>query len=1113
MKNKVITKFVGVAVLLVGVLISLVLSISTSGGAYAAESAEEAYKLIVEKSMMQGVYNCYTYNKDNKPVVKREIPSLSGYNGISTLLTGNNTKSNYVPLVSGIGSGAATDVYRYNISSGALDCRQFLMGGPGNLLHLFDLNEGVVAAMGKTVPSKDADEKTISEFVGYMGYDVKEKDDDDGCSWYYLTYKDSVLGDGKKTNKVCSTKDGKLVVDGSTEESAHFRLGVDDKGNNNEKQLCLYLTNYMGSFQHGACTDLGSDDFNVDWLAGVVLNACSGDGGKNLDCKVEDGAGNQRGERVYRFHSVKDTDGASGSATSLSDYSAQWSIKPIAPIKAVSYLSDGRYNDKNGLAVNRIEKRLLYQGYLTGYYGVKVDCTENVIGAAYNGEMNWLDTSSMTMKVCHYDQSSAKNTTKAVNGVDKNGWFKYNSIAGLDALISEIKNLPKDYTDAELAAAQEIVDAGSEADANANSESGKCMNGAAGSLGWIVCPVLEWLGDASEGIYNEYVEPSLRVEPKLITGGDNSDGGVRAAWGTFQNIANIVFVILLLVVIFSQLTGVGIDNYGIKKILPKLIIAVVLINLSYLICELAVDLSNILGNSFQGLFNEMSKALEANSITIDSDTISTGEITGLTGVGLLGALVAGGAAIYLNPAILLSLLVAAVGVAVSIFFLFIILSAREAAVIALIVISPIAVVLYALPNTRRIFDKWWKMFEGMLLVYPICGLLVGAGGYVSKLLLASGMANGSFMGAFTSMIVSIVPIFFIPTVLRGSFSAMGNLGARISGIGQRASGALTGAARNSQAFKGSQERGMERRTRIQAGVDENGNAINVGRLGSFMRGGQRNMARARAQYLKNQDMRGREANLMGVGYDAAVIGQTKRAEADQLANYTTLINDRTRNGEDEAALFNMFDQYMANGNKAGAVAVARIAGRRKDTAANFAKSKLTGTKKNRSGQDVPATTGYDQGLLQSVAKEMTTGENSGNYRASAPVAFEFASQINKAGYDATGNLQANMDYGRWANSGNVGAALEHHVTNSKELVGMKNSSLGEIADMMEQGKLDTRTVDRMRKLARETISNRGTTGVWDTTKEVNINRIAGNNPPFSAGQNGGGQQGGGQGNP
>lgn len=1090
-------------------LVGVVLSGVMSNQAFAT-IGEDDIKATVDKAALQGVYNCYKYDKDGKTFMKRDEFSLGGYNGdgLKFLQTGK-TGGKEIPMPSGIGAGSLLNVNSYNLEGKNYiikNCYQ-LFNGSASWLGT-DANEGILKRMGKKTPAKN-DMEAVKELVTNMGYEIVEKKND--CEWLKLSYThthaNGVMNQNDLyTNAICKDSSGKLVVDEKNKHQAEFRV--------EDNEVCLFLTVSSGTLNKKACT---SWDGNKNTFLGVVKSMCNTNGSEDIKCGISNSAGTEY--HSFEFHELV-AGGINGTGGSLTDYDAKWSGNvETAAETAIDFLSGGKYKNVGtattggpSILVGGLEKRLLYQTYLTDYYGVKVDCAENVSDTGYDGKFSWLSKEDMTMKICHYKKKGAK--SGAVNGVSEKGWFESQSIENVDALIKEIEKMPKSYSDEEIqAAAEGVIGSGAETPVYTSSESDKCMSGAAGSLGWIVCPVLEWLGDASEGIYNEYVEPSLRVEPKLITGGDNSDGGVRAAWGTFQNIANIVFVILLLVVIFSQLTGVGIDNYGIKKILPKLIIAVVLINLSYLICELAVDLSNILGNSFQGLFNEMSKALEANSITIDSDTISTGEITGLTGVGLLGALVAGGAAIYLNPAILLSLLVAAVGVAVSIFFLFIILSAREAAVIALIVISPIAVVLYALPNTRRIFDKWWKMFEGMLLVYPICGLLVGAGGYVSKLLLASGMANGSFMGAFTSMIVSIVPIFFIPTVLRGSFSAMGNLGARISGIGQRASGALTGAARNSQAFKGSQERGMERRTRIQAGVDENGNAINVGRLGSFMRGGQRNMARARAQYLKNQDMRGREANLMGVGYDAAVIGQTKRAEADQLANYTTLINDRTRNGEDETALFNMFDQYMANGNKAGAVAVARIAGRRKDTAANFAKSKLTGTKKNRSGQDVPATTGYDQGLLQSVAKEMTTGENSGNYRASAPVAFEFASQINKAGYDATGNLQASMDYGRWANSGNVGAALEHHVTNSKELVGMKNSSLGEIADMMEQGKLDTRTVDRMRKLARETISNRGTTGVWDTTKEVNINRIAGNNPPFSAGRNGGGQQGGGQRNP
>ena len=618
-----------------------------------------------------------------------------------------------------------------------------------------------------------------------------------------------------------------------------------------------------------------------------------------------------------------------------------------------------------------------------------------------------------------------------------------------------------------------------------------CANqGGAQSLGWILCPIMELIGEASDHMYEEYVEPALRVDPKLFSDDNQS---VRIGWNTFRDIANIIFVILLLVVIFSQLTGVGIDNYGIKKILPKLIVAAVLINLSFIICVLAVDISNILGNSFQALFNELGNTLPtAEDIEIADNSIITGsEVTAggrLASVGILSSAVVAGGMMWRNPAIILSLFVSAIGVVISIVFLFIILAVREAAVVVLIVISPVAMVCYMLPNAKKFFDRWFKGFQGLLLVYPICGLLVGGGDYVAKLLLTNGFIQQGFISAFTAMIAGIVPIFFIPMVLKNSFAALGNLGSMISNIGRGASRMATGRIRESGAYKNLQESGRMRETRIRAGVDTDGNARNLSRLGVAMRGGKRNLARNRAQYLKDQEFNDRADSLAGVGMDAAIIGQQKRTEAEDLSNYMTLVNDKTRNGEDEAALYQLFDEYMAAGNKSGAVAVARIAGRRKDTAANFMQSKLTNAGVFGPGMDAGSM--YDHKMLQSVAKEVSTGENSGMYRAAAPLGFEFASQINKAGFDEQGKLNTDTNYSHWAGQGgNVAGALEHHVTNSSELVGMKNSSLNEIADMMESGQLDQATIQRLGTLAQSTIDNKGM-GPWDSTKEETIQRIA-----------------------
>lgn len=434
-----------------------------------------------------------------------------------------------------------------------------------------------------------------------------------------------------------------------------------------------------------------------------------------------------------------------------------------------------------------------------------------------------------------------------------------------------------------------------------NEEEGEktcASSGAGGALGWILCPILENVSEAANDIYNEYVEPSLEMNADLFSGGDD---GTRAAWEMFRNIANVAFIILLLVVIFSQLTGYGIDNYGIKKILPKLIVGVLLMNMSYLICVLCVDLSNIFGAGLKDMFDNLAPAIagtnEDGTGPLIDGKVSYAGSTGrsLVSLGLLGALGAGGtAAVIFNPAILLSLLVAAIGIGISIFFLFLLLSARQAAVVVLTVISPLAFAAFMLPNTKKYYDKWLKFMQVMLLVYPIAGLLVGGGNFVSSLLVSAAEPDVSFMTALTAMLVGVVPILFIPSVIKGSFAAFGSAGKALSGFGKQASSRAQNAARGSGVYKGLQERGGERRARMVAGVKKNKDGTysqrNLGRFGMMIRGGRRNVARNSSQFLRNEEARAREAGLLGGGLAAGLAGIESKVDADKVSNAEAMLS-------------------------------------------------------------------------------------------------------------------------------------------------------------------------------------------------------------------------------
>lgn len=510
-----------------------------------------------------------------------------------------------------------------------------------------------------------------------------------------------------------------------------------------------------------------------------------------------------------------------------------------------------------------------------------------------------------------------------------------------------------------------------------------CANaGGAQSLGWIVCPILTWAGEGAEYLYNTLVEPGLQIQPKLFTG-KGSD--VEKAWSTFRDIANIVFVILLLVVIFSQLTGVGIDNYGIKKILPKLIIAAVLINLSYLLCVIAVDISNIAGNGFQALFDGFAGGFGDGTAEIrvkgesgTKDVILTVGKRGLASVAVLGATVMGvGAALWGNAAIVLSLLVSALGVVISLFFLFILLAAREAAVVVLTVVSPIAVVCYMLPNTRKIFDKWLKGMEGLLLVYPICGLLVGGGNYVSKLLLFSGFSDHGFTSALTAMVAGIVPVFFIPTVLRNSFNALGNLGARISGIGRTVSGGVTRRARESGAYQNIQEAGRMREARIKGGLDRDGNPVTGWRrrLSSIAAGGRSSRLRYANKYDRMLNEQG--ALAAAEGEDFAL--RTQTANVMRQLQATGDINNI-------ASLNSGLQQALLSGNRAEIRAYTDALSAKGDD----------GRKNVKEAWNAAVSTGNVSGIAASTFADNILENHAADYKNNHRSVFAVAQSINSS---------------------------------------------------------------------------------------------------------------------
>lgn len=364
-------------------------------------------------------------------------------------------------------------------------------------------------------------------------------------------------------------------------------------------------------------------------------------------------------------------------------------------------------------------------------------------------------------------------------------------------------------------------------DSDSATDSPNCYD-TVGSLGWVICPITTAISSAVDTLYG-IINHFLAIEP--ITFNENS--AIYIVWGTSRDIANVVFIILLLVVIFSQLTGVGFDNYNIKKTLPRIVIAAILVNLSFIICSLAVDASNIIGASANGFFDSITVSVKQNSANgigeLSWQAIigqMLGTAGGLTvGAGALGAAiaVAGGLGSFiwlLIPVIVGAIISLAIGVFT--------IALRQAVVALLVMIAPLAFVAYLLPNTEQYFKKWKDYLVQMLIFFPMFAVLFGASNLAGWAFITTGVQNQSIFQIIIGMAVQVFPLIASFKLLQMSNTILGKVSSTLQGLSQPLRNTISTLSATQAATKKAQY-DAKNLSRDYTGI----NRINPARLRSF----------------------------------------------------------------------------------------------------------------------------------------------------------------------------------------------------------------------------------------------------------------------------------------
>jgi hypothetical protein len=304
--------------------------------------------------------------------------------------------------------------------------------------------------------------------------------------------------------------------------------------------------------------------------------------------------------------------------------------------------------------------------------------------------------------IAGYNDDGYDKTFEA-NGLNVNGGFDGGDEEddSFIIFIGGIANMPKDATGNPVTTPVDTGGGGNEGD---KIDERACK---AGAIGWLVCPIVIAIQGAINTL-RDAMQAFLTVNPLPI-----GSGPIYDSWNNIRNLSNIAFVLAFFAIIFSQATSIGISNYGIKRLLPRLVLIAIATNISYFVCSLLIDVFNILGSGITSLFAAVNNGEAGGTDATGAGIFSAGLVVGLTWA------LATGAIVEIFPLIIAAFF--------AFLITFLVLVLRQILIIFLIVVSPLAFVAGLLPGTQNWFRRWFDLFSTLLIMYPlIMGLFAAA---------------------------------------------------------------------------------------------------------------------------------------------------------------------------------------------------------------------------------------------------------------------------------------------------------------------------------------------------------------------------------------------------
>jgi len=422
-----------------------------------------------------------------------------------------------------------------------------------------------------------------------------------------------------------------------------------------------------------------------------------------------------------------------------------------------------------------------------------------------------------------------------------------------------------------------------------------------GQQAWLICNIIDGItsveGALEQIIIGMLKTPPLSFSSTACTAGTPGDAQscIYQIWSNFRIYGDVFLVIALLIAVIVEAVGGGmVSSYTIRKMLPRIVVAVILINLSIYVVAILEDIFNILGGGLYDLirapFGTNWKLEIHNSIGGDIFMYMFGGLGVLAGGlaigGLLHAIkdqkVAGGkigkgpsilaglgdAALYLIMFVVIPIVIAILGVVLTLMF-------RQAILIFLLMISPVAFALYCLPNTEQYFRKWWDLLLKTLMVYPVVIAVFCMAEVMAIIFDSNPFGLEDFLAKMLTILAVAAPIFLVPFAFKISGGLMGTIHGGLNKATGKLNDAYRGKANDPNSRQNKYKKNMKYR-REQWGTS--GGAI-ANRGKSMLR-----RKKNRTDAMGNVMSRNQWAN---VSADTRMVGVENKRAADKLSTNDT----------------------------------------------------------------------------------------------------------------------------------------------------------------------------------------------------------------------------------